>query len=315
MQQFHRRIIADGRYGPIECCHQLRHRIVVNRRNPRSARQTPAIQRRLRNGQVQVRNFTAPALQPLELQWNWEGKGLGLRRSDLVVRAGKSSLEFRGSVATTNRAANLLIEALTLQQNRQAVLELQNPTRLSLRRASGTNTQAPIWAARLEPLHWLGTNRELRLEGDVSWPRSGRLDATLRSLDFSLVSDFLNRPLQPVKLVELKAATDWSNGPANVSLELSATLTNKTVPFSVQARLKGDGGGLTLANLAVSSQQDQQVFTARGFLPLVLNPAEPRPIHFLPGQSLELHAASEPDSPFWVQFAALTGLAVREPSS
>src|SRR5437867_5738816 len=95
-------------------------------------------------------------------------------------------------------------------------------------------------------IQWLGADRELQLQGEVGWPASGKLTGKVRSLDFSLVSDFLDLPSNALNLAEANFSADWTNGPAKLSLELAAMMTREGIPFAARANLRGDGQGISL---------------------------------------------------------------------
>src|ERR1043166_3401779 len=138
-------------------------------------------------GTVSLGHVSGPALHPLELRMDWAGQALNLDRCRLAAHAGNSSLETRASVMTASTKATVLVNAFTLERNARPILELDAPCEFSLVR---TNPASRWPQFKLSPFHWRNGSNELRLEGEVDWPASGRGRAAAHGIDLSALADF-----------------------------------------------------------------------------------------------------------------------------
>ncbi len=265
-------------------------------------------------GQLSARDFTIASLRPLEVQAEWQGEGLNLKQSRILASRGRSSLEFGGSLATSNNETKVVVQTLTLRQNRQSVMEIAKPWPIALRRAVIQANGLPgPWRLQLESLQWRAPNRELALESKLDGSHSGKLVITARSLDVSWLEDFLPLSWSEVQIDELNLQADWNNGPLNLVVGLSASTTRHGFPLSAKASFSADGKGVSLHSLAISSRT-QPVFRAKGFLPLTLTPGHPEHwLNFLAAPPIQLDVATQPQSIFWDEIAASTGVTLVDP--
>jgi len=265
------------------------------------------LQTMVHSGEFAVQNLTTPALNPIGVQGTWTGEGTDLRRSQISAQAGKSSLELEVLLLTTNTEMRLTIQTLTLQRERRPWLELQNPCQITLLRPL-TNTASVL---QVEPVRWQGGGGSIALEALIGWPVSGHVVASARLPSLVGFEDFLKVLPRALGIEELNLATDWNNGPATLTLGLA--VTQQGYPFSARASLEGDAKGLSVKSLEISTP-DRRVFDAHGFLPLEITPGQPKPLHFISGQPLDLQIMTETNSVFWDEVAAATGVVLLEPN-
>ncbi len=178
------------------------------------------------SGHLTITNLLSPDLRPLDLALDWQGRQKKLSEAKAEISAGESSLHVEGAAAMEDGGGELRLEALTLRHKAQAVLNLAAPARVSFRGSQWT----------IDPLHWTGPAGDFEAQGNVAWPRSGRLEVSARRLTSDLGQDFLKSAVPAVELRALNLSAGWTNGPVKFELEASAA-ERSTPPSQVHTSL------------------------------------------------------------------------------
>ena len=290
------------------------------------------------SAKLEVENLLLPHTKPWRVEAEWNGHGLDFQPAQIVVTAGSSTLQIRGAMDLGGEK-KLRLAALDLSKSNHTELQLRQPFQVTFRKATGTaftNFQdgrlgvpdaaspnrmdaerqtAASWMARLDPMFWSGTNRELRMEANVDWPRKGTFNGTAQGLDTALVQEFFGIADSEARVDSLRFSGGWTNGPMAFRLELKAGLkTKEQLSFSANADMTGGADGLSINQLSISSVT-QLVSRAQGTLPIVLEPAATNGlVQINPDGPLKLRMLTEPQSILWEKIAAVSGLALQKPN-
>jgi translocation and assembly module TamB len=302
-----------------------------------------ALSNLVHTGRLDVTNLICPQVAPLQLRAHWTGQNLTLPHADVLVSAGHSSLllggaltnqSLKASLAGTNQpnahpelAVQVNLATLTLTTNSRPALDLARPFLISLRR-SPTNDLFHVTATAAD---WTGPGGELQARADINWPEQGDVRLAMANLSSGLFAAFAKTNLPEIEIGKLDASAGWSNGPAIFGLALTATVLAEAglrpgdhqvrptssahvegVPVTAEIRLHGDGSGVTLSNLLVTSQ-NSAVASARGFLPLTLHPSETNLVRLEEQAPLDFAASVQPHTFLWDTVAEGTGLQLRQP--
>ncbi|MDB6123351.1 MAG: hypothetical protein JWQ71_2344 [Pedosphaera sp.] len=267
------------------------------------------------SGLLKINQFTVTNLYPQNIQAKWDGKGTHRLQSEIELVAGSSALTLQTSLEAARDQTNLTIKTFTLKTNGEPVLQLEQPCQISLS-AGGAPSDASnhFFLVKMAAFNWLGKDKELRLQGEVDWPKRGVIASSVHALDSSLFNGFFVKPLPEGKIEDLNLSANWTNGPVNLAFTLSSTATTpQGIPIAAKADVNGNGGGMFIKDLLVSSKA-QPIFSAKGFLPIALRPDHATNwIDFLDGKPLQFQAMTETNSIFWSELASLTGIALQNP--
>ncbi|EEF59925.1 hypothetical protein [Pedosphaera parvula] len=267
------------------------------------------------SGKINLIHFTSPDLKPLDLQLNWNGRATNSLHSEILLSADASSLAFNGTVQASTNQATLIVDILTLQTNGQPVLQLEHPFHAFLHpndsQGSGSNH---TYSVKLDGLNWIGGDKQVSLQGDIHWPEHGNLTNTIHEVDSGLFNGFLLKPLPNLKINDLLLSANWSNGPARFEARLSSEgTTPRGIPVAISGSISGDGGGISISNLLVSTK-GAPIFSATGFLPVIIRPDHPTNlVDLLHDKPLDLQAITQTNSAFWEEIASLTGVVLQDP--
>ncbi len=267
------------------------------------------------SGRLQVEHLTGPDLRPLQVTADWQGEQFNLNPLRITLLAGHSALALAGSASLGGAQESVRLTTLTLDKSGRQMLAMRHPFSVFAQPAAAVpGRPGRTWLARMEPFDWAGDGRLIHLEGDFTWPQAGRLTASVRQVDQALFGDFVAIPEHGLEIGQLNLAANWNNGPVNLDANLaaSAVLTNG-LPVSAQATLKGDGQGLSMEALSISTS-NQPVATAHGFLPVTLQPGNPQGlVQARPDGPVRLQVMTQPRAVFWNYLAQRTGLVLQEP--
>ncbi len=291
-------------------------------------------------GRIEVDQITSPLLQPLAMSARWNGEVGRLQDFVLRVASTNSSLVLEGALAAETNHAELRLKSLSLATNGASVLDLAEPATITL---------DPGSRVVVTPLRWSGPGGELALQGVVQWPDLGSVQLSIQRLVPGLFGGFTKTALPQIEIGRMEASAGWTNGPAILGLDLSATgligapqsehqtLASQdtspkpaansaqppnalataapllSTPLKLELSLRGDSRGILLSNLVVNSPTSE-VVVARGTLPVTLNPAAPtNMVRFDERQPLQLQAAVHPQAFFWEELAKLSGVRLEDP--
>jgi translocation and assembly module TamB len=278
------------------------------------------------SGHLEVTRLSSPELQPLQVRLDWSGRKQSIAHAELLASAGNSALAARGALEIGARESTLQMTNLSLATNGGPALELVKPCRVSVSRAPSGNA----WQLSMTLFDLAGKGGEAQVQGSLNWPGQGTLRVAMTNISSSLLAGFAQALVPEVQISRFNASANWTNGPANLAVELAATHPPQaaqtahprgppelrsmlSLPLSLELKLAGNQNGLVVSNLVVSSQT-AALATAHGKLPLTLNPATPKEFVQIDAQQpLQFEAAAQPKAFFWEELTAWTGVALREP--
>jgi translocation and assembly module TamB len=271
-----------------------------------AASATGAITNLRHSGAIEVRDFFAPGLAKLQFEASWAGKHFAFEELALRARAGPASLVASGDGYVDERGTNFTFRELTLSKGDEAYLSLAKPFEARV-------TEGPRVTA--SELKLVGADRDLEMEGSVLWPREGDIRLAARNIHPELFQFFVARSLRGLEVPGLQLAASWSNGPVRATAEGEVALVEKLfgqLRARVNARL-GDGG-LTLTNFTVTDAAGE-VVSAKGFLPLSLNPMGTNGIvNLARGEAMDFELKTAPSDHFWGVVGGLTKLELSNPA-
>jgi translocation and assembly module TamB len=292
------------------------------------------------SGELQISNGVTPYIQPLQLRAAWRGQSAIFSSVQAQVESTNLSLSAEGGGQIGSGKLQLELAALSLSTNQHPALTLTAPCRITAERHSNP----PVgWALAISSLQLKGPGGEIHAQAGLNWPRQGQVELTMRNLPSTLFSEFSGQQALPFQLRELESFAVWTNAPMGFRLKLSAdglppnifrrghragstapsgsldagagapATAGPSIPIRIQLEANGDRHGVAISNLVVTSQ-GSTVVNAHGFLPVTLNPASPTNLfHMERAQTVSFSAAVHPESFFWKELAAQTGLSLGEP--
>jgi translocation and assembly module TamB len=206
-----------------------------------------------------------------------------------------------------------LINNLSITSAIRPLLDLEAPVPIQLVLSSNSPTARSPWQLHFPRLTMRGPERELSLEADLAWPEEGKSSGQIHGIALRDFDEFLPTKWLPVRVDDLQFKTEWHRGPATLAANAIASYTEGP-GFTARCDLVGNASGLTISNLTVSSQLSP-VISARGFLPMILNPASAtNPVAWAQGQPLDFRADMQPDPQFWERLSQFTGIEVIRPA-
>lgn len=266
-------------------------------------------------GQLQVRRATPLPDQTLEAEVSWEGEAMaavsarGEVRSSLGMAlpfAGRLSLPSPGSLA-------IVLEELAWRDGLGEWWHVTQPATLAMEKAAGAGAAVPGW--EVQGLRLEGEEISLQLDGEVRWPRSGRVALALRAFDPARLGGLLPEAWRRLKVDRVEGTAAWDQGPVALSGTVQARheLANAGT-FGVEAELRTEGGKLFVGNIRVRDQQSGEVFLGRGRIALHLaGGGEGFSWHLPAGGEIALQLDSTPNPGFWDSISQLTGWGITEP--
>jgi translocation and assembly module TamB len=233
---------------------------------------------------LEAQELTAPGFRPLEIGAEWRGKFTDFDSLNLTVAAGDSRLAAEAMSQVSSNAVDIRLNSLDLFQGDQARLRLDSPTLFSLNNSGNL----AVWSMSLRGFHWLGPAGDIDLDATVTWPSEGHLQLSSQTLQSDLLKDFYSNSLPLIRVDRLRAAADWTNGPVQFFIDLSASGLTNPAPF-IELAIVGNQAGVQLSQL-ICGIGSNRLGTAEGVLPLTINP----------GSSLDL-IQTHADAPFRVR--------------
>jgi translocation and assembly module TamB len=275
----------------------------------------------IHEGSLQVTNFRAPQLLPLQLAMAWKGSVRQFSQANLSANTSTNSLQAVFSLGLERRAVSMVLSQLTLaNSNGVPDLRLARPARIQF------IASKPKWSARVEELAAAAGPGMIELDSDLKWPQSGTAAVAVSRVSSKVFSGFLEQPPPEVLVDELKLRAAWSNSP--VSFAATAQLRGfvpqrylgflKAPPQGLESTalilVAGGANGLILSNLTVNARTSE-VAVAHGTLPLTIHPAESNLFQVGPGLPLQFTAALQPHAFFWPALAEWTGISLEQPDA
>ncbi len=297
------------------------------------------------SGHVEITNFVAPQIRPLQLKANWSGHQEDFVRAEATATADGSSLYVAGSVTNQGENLELRLNSLSLLTNQLSELTLEKPWSLSLKHSRSNG----VYQIEETPFDWAGPAGRVHIEGRMTWPAQGMFRASMQNLTSSEIGPFFKTPIPGIELLKFQASLEWSNSPAKFGLELAAIgslpaqlassgateqqslaaldrerqeqLASESGrgfsakgPYQLQLDLAGDEKGVTISNLLFSSA-GSPITTAQGFVPVSFVPSDRvNLVHLETQQPLEFHVHAGSEAFFWQKLGALAGLSLKDPN-
>ncbi|HWC59260.1 MAG TPA: translocation/assembly module TamB domain-containing protein [Verrucomicrobiae bacterium] len=263
---------------------------------------------------AQVKNFTAPHINPVNVDVSWNAEGLNAKSAEVTLKSESSSLMLRGATDFGSKRKNVALSALELSNSNGVALRLEQPAQVALEQNTNTGTNH-VWSITIDPLHLTGEGRDFSLAANVHWPERGAIQCEAHGLDARLLSGFIHQADTDALLSHLAFTGGWTNGPITFQLDSEATLkTREQFPFTAVAKITGGKAGVAIEQFSVLSAT-QIVCRAEGALPVSFDPAKKGDILQIDDNApLKLHVLTDPKSVLWKKIAAATGLRLDSPN-
>ncbi|HEY0947750.1 MAG TPA: translocation/assembly module TamB domain-containing protein [Opitutaceae bacterium] len=247
-------------------------------------------------GRLTAKTVAAAPLRPQALQITWSGEGATLPKIELQARRENHVIELAGAL----EAEAWRIDRLRLEPAGAEAWLLQAPVRIARR--------AP-WSVTTFSLR--GASGEISVEETLG--PEGRASLRARGLNSEWLRAFLELPAVAWQVERVALGAEWRNGPATWNLDAAGRVgTGAQWTADVEVKAGGDGGGATVETLRVN-EAGQPVATAQGRWPLAFWPHERPALRWTAGADWALTADAVPDSPFWENLTALTGVSLVRP--
>jgi translocation and assembly module TamB len=182
------------------------------------------------SGEITISGLRGGLLKPLELRAKWDGQNLRINPADVTLTAGKSLLSVGGTLDLSrlkSRNASATLTNFSLRNGEESSYALQHSCKVSFAGA-GTNVGSRNWTLAIDSLNWRGTNREVSLSADLSWPARGDIKAAMTNVSLSDFSDFVAANIASASLATADFTASWSNGPVRSAISVVGALTNRT---------------------------------------------------------------------------------------
>jgi translocation and assembly module TamB len=180
------------------------------------------------NGELTIKDFKTSRLKPLEAQARWTGENLRLESVEVELTAGDTMLSVAGSMDLSDidqwRVATTLTN-ISLLQAKEPWLTLQKPCAVYFH--ADPNAGERNWSLAVDSLELTGTNRQLSLAANMSFPARGEVKVALTNLAVNDLANFWTSGLPDVSIAALVADARWEDGPMRATVLVTATMTNR----------------------------------------------------------------------------------------
>jgi len=247
-------------------------------------------------GHGQAKNVRFPQVNPVALEVNWRGTGLGIQEFTGVASSGGSKVETAGSFDRNQ----LRVNALSLINGDAPRLRLTQPVSVSWK---------PHW--RIGPVNLQGP--ESAIDGAMTWGKTGEINLNVRHLDPRWFRDFLTLRSSAWIVDAITLNGHWANGPIQYSgnAHASIALGDERVGH-IGVDLRGDGQGLEIVSLRGAEGQNV-IVDATGRLPIRFRPTQSPFAQIDFDAPFVVNAATSSNPKFWDQISSLTGIDIVEP--
>jgi translocation and assembly module TamB len=265
------------------------------------ARISGAITNLKHEGQVELRDFDAPQLQPLSVQASWRAQQITFDELALRARAGPAVIFVSGSGYAGGGRTNFVVREFRFLKNDEVYLQLSEPTRLTVT----TNLEVELdRLVLLSPADSI--TRELELSAGLRRPNVAALEMRATNVNPALFQNFFERSLGGLDLEELSVSAGWSNSPLTgfVAGRFSVAEENferLTAAIDVQMATNG----ILLRQLSIFNPESE-ICRAKGFLPVTITPLDLEKINVARSQEIDFQAQTVPNEAFWQTISRLT---------
>lgn len=286
-------------------------------------------------GALAVSGLHAAEGASLDVDFQWQGDWLALKRFSLGLANERSQIELGGQAALDYRTFSgtdqtaprfdAEIQTASIAVRDQPKLVLQSPFSVSYQRGIALddpfvvtredgrpltdpfNQTAESGVAIVNGMHFASdVGGHFMLSGRVNYPRAAELELSARDVSATWLGLLMDEPLPfSIELDELDLKAAWRDGPMTAKLRLDVDLQPDNQPL-VEIRVDGevDESGMRLTNLK-TTQGDFTLMEAKGDAPLTITPAGER-IWSLGEAPIDFALNAEPDdSPVWNQLEKL----------
>ena len=270
-------------------------------------------------GELTAEGFSAPQLKPCRLIGSWRGENLTLPETNIKLAAGISTLQIGGALRLGDPATpscEIALNTLTLEREPDVLWRLEKPCRITVRRQpSAPDRGGPsAWPLGVDGFRWVGQNRGLSVDGEVTCPRRGQVDISGHGLSRSDLPEFVSLPVERAALDALELKARWEGGPVEFKLSVNGALpVLEDETFSVNIALTGDADGLVADPISVSAE-GAEIVHALGKMPLTLMP-EPGMlrVQLEEAKPFSFQLATKPNTRFWDFVSQHFGVRVADP--
>lgn len=265
-------------------------------------------------GKLVVENLRAPNLRPLNVNAEWNGRGIAFDQSRLTLATTNASVMLAGAADLSRAEKQIAIKEMAFKRGPEDLLRLEKPARILFERNDATGTaRHREWVAEVQSLDLRHESRVVHLDGRVAWPSRGNLAALVQGLDSSVLNEFLARPLPTGRIDDLHVTAHWSNAPVEFQMVLaSEVLTREKLSFAAKAQVRGGHNGIAVNSLSIASAT-QAVCTVTGAMPIVFVPTNHSFRLSASDGPLNFEARTEPESVLWARLAEWTGIRLENP--
>ncbi len=246
------------------------------------------------SGQVELKDFIAPGIRPLEITAGWKGRQRVVDEMTLQARAGTAACRLAGRALVENARARVVLRELTLSDQGGESLRLEDESVIS------ASSAGLVEVVGLKLAH---AETELDVRGAIEWPLQGKVNLRARGFGLKPFQSFITAPLREWQARELELAAHWSNGPVLGSLNGSCSVIEEhlgRVETDVKADLTDEG--LNVAALQLSGTSGV-LGMAQGFVPLRLEIAPAPRWRFVEDGRLDFELKTGTNQPFWSAMA------------
>jgi translocation and assembly module TamB len=252
-------------------------------------------------GEIELRDFVAPQLQPLNVQASWKANQITFDEMAIRARAGPSTIFVNGSGYAGGGRTNLIVRELNFLKGDEMYLRLAEPARLTVT----TNLEVEV-----EPLVLVGpeASRELLLSGGIRAPEVVALEVRATNVNPSLFQSFVMHSLSGLELEQFNLTAGWSNGPVSGSIAGRFSVEEENFErLTAQVDLQLASNGLSLRNLSVLNPASE-ICRAQGFVPVTIHPRDLQKVRVSPADEIHFEAETVPNEAFWQTISRLTKL-------
>ncbi len=248
-------------------------------------------------GTLLVDELERPGLRPAELRLWWRGEGTRFPEVEAGIRAADTEVVAAGAV----EASGAEVRRLVWRHGGEDRLALERAARLQW--ADGT--------LRVDAFDLVGKAGELRASG--SWGPRGELRFFARGISAEWWRNFVPRTPFEWSIEALSLTADWDEGPVRLKtagrLFLDLTAEER---ITVDLAAAADGSTLALEHLRASESGKEFAYLT-GELPFAVRVAPRLAVEFARSSALKAEGFVRPESRWWSELGARTGLHLHQP--
>jgi translocation and assembly module TamB len=255
-------------------------------------------------GRIEVRNFIAPQLNPLQIEASWKAQHITFDDLAFSARAGPSRVFVRGSGYAGGNRTNFVVRQFELLKGDEIYLRLSEAARLTI---------SSNFAVELGPFNLQGgegKQRHLQLSAGIEPRKTMAFEVQATNINPALFQSFTPRSLRGLDVEYFNLLAMWSNGPVTGTLNGRVSVQEENFErLSAAADVELKANGFHLREVTISNPQ-AEIGRASGLLPVRILPKELSKVAVIADQEIEFQAMSVPNDAFWQTVSRLTKLQV-----